>query len=326
MGNGITFLPGYEPGITAGGVPDDKLMDMAAANIGLTEIPVGDSVATKFPWLRIVSETLTAGAQVFVKRNQFDGTFMNDTPHPLEVHEVRFYIFPGDETGTSSDLMVKLNIDGRREIVNRWLPWQSLQTEEDRYIYAFTSTNTFWLPAPYFLQRASLFQMDFTYPTNPASDRSIYVGLHGVGVEDNEPISLFKQVTQTTAIQANEFWSVVFDEDRDGPLRDAIITHISFGDNSWGNENTAMDALSVRFGPPEGPPWHRGEFIPTGMLARQHGIDVTGDPPYNRMCIHRPVVPYTLYPGESLEVQLWNRSGESMAVVTGLQGIQKGHR
>jgi hypothetical protein len=153
-----------------------------------------------------------------------------------------------------------------------------------------------------------------TYLANTVpEDWVIMVGLHGYGLQDGEPISLMKAVKgwpmATGAV--GQWQAVPFDDEQNRPMRDAVITHLSFGSALTDNSTNVLDALEFRPHAPEGPDWHQGEFFCIHDVAEQVGRADTED----RYVIHRPIVPYTLYKGEVMQVELWNRATVATATV-----------
>ena len=185
------------------------------------------------------------------------------------------------------------------------------------------------LPAPYTLQRGNNFAMDFRYnaafvdpqQTNFPDVYVIMAGLHGYGLIDKEPISLMKPVRgwPNAVGAANQWQTIVFDDEQGRPMRDAVITHMSFGSSETTNISQVLEAIEFRPHAPEGPAWHIGEFFSIRNVASQVG-HTSG---FDYYCIHRPIVPYSLLPGERLQVEIWNSLADDVAVDVTLLGTQR---
>jgi hypothetical protein len=165
----------------------------------------------------------------------------------------------------------------------------------------------------------------------------LHIVLHGVGVEDKEPIALVKAVPWIHLSDIDlGYETISFDDDRDQPMRDAIITHIGVGagyihNGDVGAAANAWRLHDLQFRPhaPEGPGWHTGEFFPLALVAEQVAAVNNG---YQFMQYlptsvrHRPVTPYVLHPGERFTVDLWNRTDRADAAgYTGQSTLQDLH-
>lgn len=330
----MTFIPGEEPGGYALGVPHPEDPGrLAAYKLKMDRMPVGAAVAEKFPWWRKVHEAVAANEKLILLRPGWQATFENTTDHEVKVEEIRFFTewsrTPDPQYQTQ--LLCKIGIPPRREIIADWIPVQTLHTEIDRVLAADMDTFSYELPAPYVLQRGNQFVMDWRYNiallTNMAAeDWVIMCGLHGYGLQDGEPISLMKAVRgwpQPAGI-ANQWQTIAFEEEQGRPMRDAVITHISFGSAMINNVGAAnvLEALEFRPHAPEGPVWHQNEFFCIRDVAEQVGRYGAVD----HWCIHRPIVPYTLDRGEGIMVELWNEAPVAVAVDVILRGTQTGRR
>lgn len=321
----MIFLPGEDPGPFALGLSDQPAMAgvLAAYRLKMGKLPTGNKVAARFPWLRTCVETFSDGPeQRTIMRANWPATFVNNSDHRVDVEEIRFrHDIEIDDAHTfQTDLWVKLEIPDRRVINSEWLPVGTLNTEIDRFLYANLDSFCYELPTPYFLQRGNPFFLDVlwsaAFQNAEPEDWVVMAGLHGWGQWDQEPISLIKPVRGWAAVagQAGQYQTAVFDDEQDRPMRDAWITHLTLGSSrSRNNAGGLQQALFVRPQAPEGPPWHANEFFRVDDLAEQVGALRTNtvDDTY---VIHRPIVPYTLEPGEGIRVTLWNRSQQQSAV------------
>jgi hypothetical protein len=319
MGKSFIFMPEDEPGELVYGFPENaKIMELAARRLKLNHIPVGNGVAAAFPWMRCVAWDVDDGAgPSVVRRDPWDYTFANRYSFPIPIHEVRVYAGRNatavQPAGWDTNLQMKLSIPNRRQIVERWMPWQALNTEPDMFVDGYLNQWAWKLPAPYFLSRSSTFQFDVRYnaalvdPEGSEDIEMFYISLHGWGVEDGEPIDLVQPVMSWAAAPATTqaFQPITFDDGRDQPMRDAFITHIGFGGGylgNVGNNANVLEQIYVRPQPPEGPKWHHDEFYPIALLAEQLGTYGANGNPMVAM-VHRPVKPYVLNPNESLVIE-----------------------
>jgi hypothetical protein len=103
-------------------------------------------------------------------------------------------------------------------------------------------------------------------------------------------------------------------------MRDAIITHMTFGIGTATKVTGTLAGLEVRPVAPEGPAWHQGEFFHLYDIGEQVGERNQ----IGRYCIHRPIIPYTLEKGEGLRIELWNTSATTVNVSATLRGTQEG--
>lgn len=264
-------------------------------------------------------------------RSDWQATFENNSDHEVSVEEIRFYTAWG-RTASQTGLLCKIGIPPRREVISDWIPVQTLHTEIDRMVMADMDSFSYELPAPYILQRGNQFVMDWRYNaamlTNMGpEDWAIMCGLHGYGLQDHEPISLMKAVRGWPNLApgiVGQWQTIAFDEEQGRPMRDAVITHISFGSAFTTNVGAANVLESLEFRPqaPEGPVWHQNEFFCIRDVAEQVGRVAADD----RWCIHRPIVPYVLNKGEGILVELWNDTAVDIVVDVILRGHQKGRR
>lgn len=333
-----TFIPGEEPGDFALGTPQhpDDLGRMAAYKLKMSKIPTGAAVAERFPWWRKVRENMQANEKLILLRPGWQATFENTSDHDVSVDEIRFRTdFRNPILTYQTRLWCKIGIPPRREIISDWTPVQVLHTEKDRMYAANLDAYTYELPKPYVLQRGNQFVMDWRYNVafviaqqpavpNPTDEWGIMCGLHGYGLQDNEPISLMKAVKGWPFVTglANQWQTIAFDEEQNRPMRDAVITHISFGSTLITDIANVLEALEFRPHAPEGPEWHQNEFFALRDLSEQIGTFASVD----YYCIHRPIIPYTLLKGEGILIELWNRHNDLATVNITLRGSQASRR
>jgi len=350
-----TLMPGYELGDRAGGFLSDEdtkaYIQKQYAEYG---IPTGSNVAKRFPWWRQVSSKVSTGEHITVSKPYSAPTFINTTKRPIQVHELRFYL--GNQTGASGTIYTgpqaisttrpdnvnlnkaiwaKIGIPGRKNIYEKWGPIHLLHTEEQPFAMGEPDRMTVQLPAPYYLARTSSFLIDVVKDAALEDDQlsSAYITLYGHGSLDKEPIVLVKAVPvlPRVTVDNSSYWTIAFDENRDAAMRDAWITHIGFGGGEVNNTNWTLQNIQFRPHAPNGPAWHEGEFFRVGHVSNQV-CAFSYVTPYFRPAavIHRPVVPYILFPGEKFEIELANRlnltnDSEDLWVDTVINGTQEAH-
>lgn len=322
------FIPGEEPGPFAAGVEQhpEGLDRLAAYKLRMKQIPAGGDVAEVFPWWRKVSETIAAGDKIALLRPGWPATFFNNSDHIVEVDEIRFRQETTRTSVNQTGIRCKIGIPPRREIFADWIPINSLNTATDRYFVANVDSFSYELPSPYVLQRGNLFTLDMRYNaayfSNVTPDNwCIMVGLHGWGLVDEEPISLMKPVQgwPSESPAAGQWQIVAFDEFQGHPMRDAVISHLSFGASLTTNYNGILQALEFRPHAPEGLEWTQGEWYRIDDVAEQVGEPLL----FGAYVVHRPYVPYVLLPGEGMLVELWNTTGDELDCDVVLRGTQR---
>jgi len=316
MADSTIFLD--SPGPVAGGL--EQQADVGALmreHLNLPEIPSGNNVARWFPWWRTVTETLSANVSRLIPQNTRDpSSFFNNSDKDVYIDEIRMRITPSSWSQwiyNSTGTLIKLSIPDRREIISDWIPWMSLQTSPESILLGEMDSYVYKLPAPYFLRRDQLFLMDFQYDANVfvntgdvgqvlKDQYAMMMGLHGVGQRDKQPIDLVMPVYgwQNFGPDNTSYQTIAFDERRSHALRDAWITHLTFGSALKSNDGEILNAIMVRPNPPAGPAWHRNEFFRLDEIAHQIGSD------HHALdyMIHRPKVPYVLHKGEGMLVEL----------------------
>jgi len=246
--------------------------------------------------------------------NVLDPTsFFNNSDKDVYIDEIRMRVIPSDWSQyiwNQTAITLKMSIPDRREIISDWLPWACLQTSPESMLLGELDNYVYELPSPYFLQRGQLFLMDFQYDANIFVDDethdpdnyAIMAGLHGYGQRDKEPIDLIMPVLvwERGGPDATSFQTFAFDDGKSHPLRDAWITHLTFGSALRTNTTEILQAVMIRPNPPAGPAWHRQEFFRLDEIAHQVGSDHNGQ----EFMIHRPKVPYVLHKGEGLVIEL----------------------
>jgi len=312
----MTFSPGSEPGeYASGAVNGEDAMALAEKHLRMKKIPHGLGVTNKFPWWRSIHQTFdpTANTQrAFLERTDIQNNFANLSDKTVYIEEVRIQLIPPawDYLPHQIYTWVRMGIPPRRQIFEDWVPWSLINTESDRLFYDTELDNyAIKLPAPYFLQRAHLFRVDVEYDSDVFGELNynnygFMLGLHGYGQRDHEPIDIMKVVKGWDRYdpQTYDYQSIIFDDDKDRPLRDAWITHISLGAINSDDTDAALQGIMIRPIAPEGPLWHHNEFFRIDQLSEQIGSAYDA----RDYAIHRPKVPYRLEPGEKFQIEMFN--------------------
>ena len=332
----MTFVPGQEPGPFASGlVHKPDVGPLESYRNRMLSIPTGSNVAARIPWIRTILESSIAlrEQRTFSLANN-PVAFKNLTNKPVKLHEIRFRMaVDGPRAGNfASDMWVQMSIPDRKAIISDWLPYSALQTEMDTFIYGLPAAFCWEWPAPYFLHRGHPFVMDleynetfFTALAALDGDYGAMMGLHGQGT-DGEPIDFMLPIEkwESDGPTGNNYVSYTFNDDQDHPMRDAWITHFTLGAVELpADTDVSLRSLRIRPQAPEGPKWHIDEFFRIDQLASQvdNNDDAAGY--LGARVIHRPRVPYTLYPGEALEIILANYFEASASMEVTLHGTQE---
>lgn len=338
----MTFTPGNDPGnYAAGFAMNDSIRRLVHERLArMGGVPVGNQIAAVFPWMRQISGDFAPGANITLNRDPWAEIFANRMSKGLiKIHEVRIIAsniggFEGYPAQMDEELQLKMSIPDRRSIFERWMPWKVLQTETDRTLSGYVFQGGWALPAPYFCSRTNPFELDILWDTRWAQQAAgtvlFFAVLHGFDARNGEPLQLVKAVEQFPAElqRAGAFQTISFDDDRDRPIRDMWITDIGFGAApSTSADEFLFAQIRVRPQAPQGPKWHYQEFYPIEGLVHQVGAAPTlALALRNHVMIHRPVVPYTLYPGEHLDVEARNLgiSDTTYTMFFILMGTQEG--
>jgi len=282
----------------------------------------------------------SALAAVHVQSRQTQPFMKNDQPGPVAVHELRFWsnqpFWPQGVTTWAGDFMegmlLKMDTDLQQGIITEWIGAKALNTEEDNFFHGGQWAGVYKLPAPYFIQAPEQFgiRLRVRHDVIPSECFLWAVGdtrplidiqLRGKDPLTETPICINKQI-EVPAASATFPLDVVFmfDDGRDAPVKDMILTDIAFGNVSL--QATApktapwlsLDPLEIKFMPGSGPDWTKDRFthLAQGLFE---DIGVTWEEPNSgvvsvrRPIIHRPKRPYILRPGDSFRIHAtWDRN------------------
>lgn len=324
------FVPGQAAGptVSGAGVPTSTIA-ARAAQIGsaqaATVAPVGERVARQYPWMASIRMDHGVAENSYTKFMRTNGEpgFYNAQRRRIYIDEIRIFAAPvvlSDASILDIELArhvgVKLSKQSTRYI-DRFIPLWNINTERNRINQWFKFNGIFRLPTKYYLQRGSV----FTMKTNSLRGLSWYFGLHGKDPINNYPHALTKTLDISAILPQANSYTIVFDENRDVPLRDCEIDVIALGVHPWDEfTNSQISSLFSRwastyastlfqFQPPEGPQWHTtDDWFPFESLLWQPGLytiwPLTHYYYQANHVIHRPVTPYILDQREEFIVEL----------------------
>lgn len=325
--------------ITVPGVYRPTVMTKPAAMRTVTrnavkDVPVGENVAKVFPWItgfkQVVSGAQNAETKL-VRPGSGAASFMNNTDRTLKVHEIRLFaqnpttvLFP---QGFTSQLMIN-NRMGLKikhtdyEVVSDWLPSGMLNTKNNVMGDAGRCNLCMTLPTPYYLQAGHPFRLRIRSTTvnfDPLAAAQPYVfqmTLFGKDPRTNKPYEQIKQISIpyiSTVLPSDalpQYVDVVFDDDRDNPMRDLLFTHIGFNlapfidplDNNNTRQYVYMysQQLEIQFIAPEGPKWMDfADWVPIANL-----VDQGTTPSDVSYVAYKPDIPMTLTPRQQIDIDV----------------------
>lgn len=273
--------------------------------------------AKKYPWWRQGAWFFTGGAvpPVFtlldVRNVQFPANLnngqplRNDSSKVIDVHEIR--LFCGSNLGYWGNIFegISFRIKTNREIItNKFLPGPTYNTEPNRMIDGIPYGFTFKLPTPYLLKNSQVFQVELLPYANGLIGQNqppFNVTLRGKDPVNGTPMVLSKYVFLQNVLFASNIMS--FDDARDQQLRDMLIEDITV---SVSVRTTLLDQLVIRFKPPEGPLWTTDPVTPAYALSEYRGVSqmpTTTTWRYFPSAYFKPVVPFRLYPGDTVSIE-----------------------
>jgi hypothetical protein len=295
------------------------------------DVPVGETVSEAFPWFSGFKQTVSGvlGAETkLVRPGSGISSFVNTTDRVIDVHEIRFYAQNPLDVAFPPDFLSQLNINNRLgvkvrhtdyELVSEWIPCGMLSTHNNRISIIPRCNLCMTMPTPYYLQAGHPFRVRIR-STNPNFDpleaEQPYVFqmvLFGKDPRTNKPYEQIKQVsipyisTTLPSDATPQYVDVVFDDDRDAPMRDLLMTHIGFNltpfdDGAGGLRFTYMypQQLEVQLMPPEGPKWQEiDDWLPIGNI-----VDQGANPADYSFVVYRPDVPVVLAPRQYVDIDV----------------------
>ena len=330
-------------------------------------IPAGMEASNLFPWWTTGMVLLGPGGGVPPTGRRFafapgglipgqrrEPWLRNDQPGPVHVTEVRFWsnqpFYPRELLNYKGDfldgLVVQMETDLLQGLIKEWMPVKALHTEEDVLFFGQEWAGVFKLPAPFFVQAQEQFGVririrdDLTAFDTWVLNEQIQISLRGKDPLQGVPTA-YNRVARLPAGRGLSL-DYYFDDDRDAPIRDNLITDVAFSNSTMEPDPNwqALDGLEVKFLPPTGPEWTKDPFTHLNQgLFEQVGMAVLAPPPaeggfFRRPVIHRPKRPYILRPGDSFRIEgmfeggnlpdtAYDLSGENI-IFCRISGVQEG--
>lgn len=326
--------------VTTPGVPRPVVASRFTAIKGerpktLSEVPAGEAVSSVYPWISGLKQVISgvSGAETKISRAGYGSSaFVNNTDRLININQLRLYAAT-PPSGTTISMLIenRMGIKVRHsdfEVISEWIPCGMLQTHNNTNLIA-PSTNIFMsLPTPYYLQAGHPFRMRIreTNPYHEDSTYSFYITLFGKDPKNNKPYELCKQVnipyrTSPVVSDANpKYIDVIFDDNRDYPMRDMLLTHVIFAVTPYPNVVAAISLryvqqLDFQFISPEGPKWMDfADWAPIGNLVDQAVA--------SNLVIYKPETPILFYPGQQIDIDTrmlanisWSTGGEQPVTV-----------
>lgn len=286
--------------VTTPGVPSPVVASRFTAFQGerkkvLAEVPIGESVSSIFPWISGVRQVISglAGAETKIIRAGYGSSaFVNNTDRLITIKQMRFFSSQPPtlfQIQGNNQIPTRLGIKVRHtdfEIVSEWLPCGMLSTYNNLTEVVASTNLCMSLPTPYYLQSGHTFRTRIraTTPFLDTSDYTFFMTLFGKDPKNGKPYEICKQVTipyratPVVSIANPLYVDVTFDDSRDYPMRDMLLTHILFGTTPHAtqpNNNEFrvlryVQQLDFQFMAPEGPKWMDfADWAPVGNLADQ---------------------------------------------------------
>lgn len=286
----------------------------------LGNVPTGDAVSKVYPWVCSFKQVVSGVSQAeirLVRPGIGSSAFLNTSDRVINVNELRFFVaVPFKSLGSiyiSNRMAVKIHHTDY-EIVPEWLPMGMIQTHNQKMIIDGPPDFTMSLPTPYYLQAGHAFRVRVraTCPYDGVNSYSFWMTLFGKDPKNDKPYEICKQVTipyraAPVVSDANPMYvDVVFDDNRDYPMRDMLLTH--FGAAVIPFVAVAQSAiyqyplqLDLQFMPPEGPKWMDFvDWAPIGNVVDQCEIGYVGGVHY------KPETPIVINPRQGIDIDLKN--------------------
>ncbi len=323
---------------------------MVSSRMG-REIPVGGDVSNLFPWWRTgvidLGEdgatptdgrrfTFAPGGLDLAEGQRREPHLKNDQPGPVAVQEVRWWSNqPFTSTGQDAyqgdfldGMSIQMDTDLLQGVIQEWIPCKAMHTEEERLFYGGQWAGVISLRTPYFVQAQQQFGLRMRVRRDPAiaafswaPETYIDIQLRGSDPLTGVPVSYDKRIEMPPVVAGTgepREYDYFFDDDRDAPIRDMMLTDIAFGSVSMQTTTPtampwlALDPIDIKFLPPTGPSWTSDIFT---HLAQGLFDDVgscylieAGSEAVRYPVIHRPKAPYVLRPGDSFRIHaMWDQ-------------------
>lgn len=292
----------------------------------------------EFPWITCLRATVgstttaaPAGTEFkFIRHNGQEPAFYNNTDKRIFVDEMRiaatnvsFEVPQGENEKTlMSNYQLGTIIETPQDVyVDQWMPLGYLCNVTNRFLRFPQLKGAYKLPTPYKLDMKNPMRLRIRqqYQSDNVGDNTMWFSLFGTGA-DGFPIYLIKRLNLPLKNPFNPpyHYEILFDEDRDRALRDAMITHVGFGFGPLNEADvydpevaptTVLSLLELQLRPLGGPLWMReDDYIPLWMLQDQPGMlwPISSnllETDYSQM-IHRFESPVVLEPKQEITVRL----------------------
>lgn len=332
MTSRFVMVPGVPRPVVVTGTTTSRM----AVKTSNKNVPVGENVSKEYPWFSGFKQTISGifGTETkLVRPGSGIATFVNTTDRTIKLNEIRFCAQNQIIDNFPPGFISQLNINNRMgvkikhtdyEIVSEWLPCGMLNTSNNITSRVPRCNLAMSMPTPYYLQAGHPFRMRIR-STNIIPDRLglqdpyiFYMTLFGKDPRTNKPYELIKEVTipyisNVLPTDANpQYVDVVFDDNRDAPMRDLLLTHIGFTLTPYDDgQNTSEfvfmypQQLELQFMPPEGPKWQEiDDWFPIANVVDQGTTAI--DASY---VAYKPDVPMILVPRQQIDIDtkvLWS--------------------
>jgi len=318
--------------VTTPGVPNPTLASRFTAIKGerkkvLAEVPIGENVAKVYPWISGVRQVISglSGAETKIVRAEYGSSaFVNNTDRMISINQLRFFTSQPPslfQIAGNNQIPTRLGVKVRHtdfEVVSEWLPVGMLSTHNNFTNETSRSDLCMSLPTPYYLQSGHAFRTRIraTVPfITVGVNYSFFMTLFGKDPRNGKPYEICKQVTipyRATPVVSDAdplYVDVVFDDNRDYPMRDMLLTHILFASTphvTFPNNNPNrviryFQQLDFQLIPPEGPKWMDfADWAPIGNLADQTVIAAVS----TSFVAYRPETPILFAPSQQIDVDV----------------------
>ena len=296
----------FNPGVAS------RMIDHVVKRENVTHI-TGENVSKVYPWISGFKQTISGVALTetrLVRPGVGSSAFVNNTDRRIKINEIRFCA--SVPVGGTVDLTNLFFIENRLlckimhqdfAIIPEWLPLGLLYTSNDSKTWIHTGQKlgfTMTLPTPYYLQAGHSFRVRVrsTNPYNDAANYNFSMALFGKDPKNDKPYNLIKNITMpyraapVISDTNPQYVDVVFDDNRDYPMRDMLLTHIGFEAYPYRldfNQFQYFNQLDFQIVPPEGPKWMDFvDWVPTNNLVDQSSANViTG---FVRYALESPII------------------------------------
>lgn len=317
--------------VTTPGVPKPVVASRFTAIKGerkkvLGEVPIGENVAKVYPWISGLRQVISgvSGAETKIVRAEYGSSaFVNNTDRLISINQLRFFSSQPPtlfQIAGNNQIPTRMGVKVKHtdfEIVSEWLPCGMLNTHNNLTEVVARTNLCMSLPTPYYLQSGHVFRTRIraTTPFLAATNYTFYMTLFGKDPKNGKPYEICKQVTipyrATPVVSAANplYVDVAFDDGRDYPMRDMLLTHILFSFTPYDtlpNSNSFrviryVQQLDFQLIPPEGPKWMDfADWAPIGNLADQTVVAAVS----TSFVSYRPETPILFAPSQQIDIDV----------------------